>query len=210
MAIVLDRLFAALYDPVLSASEKAGLRELRAGLLAGASGRVLEIGAGTGLNAAHYPHGLERLVMTEPTPAMAKRLRAKVAALGRPELEVVEAGADALPFADGSFDTVVCTLVLCTVPAVGPALTEIARVLAPGGRLLFLEHVRHPDAGRARKQDRFNPVQQRIAGGCNCNRPTPDLIRAAGFRVVDERSEPFRKAWQVLQPLAVGTAEAPA
>ncbi len=203
---VLDRLFAALYDPLLSVSEQAGLRELRAGLLAQASGRVLEIGAGTGLNAAHYPAGLERLVLTEPTPAMAKRLREKVALLGRDGVEVVEAGADALPFADDSFDTVVGTLVLCTVPEVPSVLVELQRVLAPGGRLLFLEHVRHPDPERARRQDRFNPVQRRIAGGCNCNRPTPDLLREAGF-AVDTRQEPFRKAWSVLQPLAVGTAE---
>ncbi len=206
---LMDRLFAALYDPVLSISEKAGLRDLRADLLAGASGRVLEIGAGTGLNADHYPEGLRRIVLTEPTSAMVKRLREKIATSGRPEIEVLEAPADALPFPDDSFDTVVCTLVLCTVPVVDSALAELKRVLAPGGRLLFLEHVRHPDAGRARKQDRFNPIQRRIAAGCNCNRPTPDLLRQAGFQV-NVRTEPFRKAWKVLQPLAVGTAEAPA
>ncbi|MCW2999523.1 MAG: class SAM-dependent methyltransferase [Solirubrobacterales bacterium] len=203
---VMDRIFAALYDTLFAASEKAGLRDLRAGLLAQASGRVLELGAGTGLNAAHYPAGLERLVLSEPEPMMAKRLRAKVADLGRTDLEVVDAGADALPFEDDSFDTVVSTLVLCTVPSVEGALAEVRRVLAPGGRLLFLEHVRNTDPKRARSQDRFNPIQKRIAGGCNCNRPTPDLLTAAGFTLEGLRNEPFRKAYPVVQPLAIGTA----
>jgi ubiquinone/menaquinone biosynthesis C-methylase UbiE len=203
---LLDRLFAAVYDPLMSASEKAGLRDLRHGLLAEASGRVLELGAGTGLNAAHYPAALDRLVLTEPEPPMAKRLRAKVAELGRADVEIVEAGADALPFPDDSFDTVVCTLVLCTVPSVGAALSEIRRVLAPGGRLLFLEHIRNPEPKRARTQDRWNPIQKRIAGGCNCNRPTPDLLRNAGFTLAEMRTEPFRKGPPVVQPLAIGTA----
>jgi ubiquinone/menaquinone biosynthesis C-methylase UbiE len=203
---ILDRLFAAVYDPLMSASEKAGLREMRHGLLAQASGRVLEVGAGTGLNAAHYPAGLDRLVLTEPEAPMAKRLRAKVDELGRADVEVVEAGADALPFPDDSFDTVVSTLVLCTVPSVGAALSEVRRVLAPGGRLLFLEHIRNPDPKRARTQVRWNPIQQRIAGGCNCNRNTPDLLRNAGFTLTGMQIEPFRKGPPVVQPLAIGTA----
>ncbi len=203
---VMDRIFAALYDTVLAGSEKAGLSDLRHEVLAQAGGRVLELGAGTGLNLAHYPAGLERLVLTEPEPLMSKRLKAKLADSGRTDVEVVEAGADALPFADDSFDTVISTLVLCTVPSVDGALAEVRRVLAPGGRLLFLEHVRNADAKRARSQDRFNPIQRKIAGGCNCNRPTPDLLSAAGFTVQGLRTEPFRKAYPVVQPLAVGTA----
>ncbi|MCW2997098.1 MAG: Methyltransferase type 11 [Solirubrobacterales bacterium] len=203
---IMDRVFAALYDTIFAAAEKAGLTDLRRGLLSQATGRVLELGAGTGANAALYPAGLDRLVLTEPEELMAKRLRAKVADLGRTDLEVVAAGAQALPFPDDSFDTVVSTLVLCTVPDVPGALAEVRRVLAPGGRLLFLEHVRNADPKRARSQDRFNPIQQRIAGGCHCNRPTPDLLEAAGFTVQGLRNEPFRRAYPVVQPLAIGTA----
>ncbi len=203
---VMDRIFVALYDTIVAAAEQAGLRDLRAGVVGQAQGRVLELGAGTGLNVAHYRAGLERLVFTEPDPGMAKHLRARVADEGRTDAEVVDAGADALPFADDSFDTVVSTLVLCTVPSVDGALGEIRRVLAPGGRLLFLEHIRNPDPKRARSQDRFNPIQQRIAGGCNCNRPTPDLLEAANFRVEALRHEAFRRTYPVVNPLALGAA----
>lgn len=203
---VMDRVFVALYDTIFAAAEQAGLRDLRAGVVGQAEGRVLELGAGTGLNAAHYPDGLQRLVLTEPDPGMAKRLRARLADLGRTDAEVVDAGAGDLPFEDDSFDTVVSTLVLCTVPSVDGALGEIRRVLAPGGRLLFLEHVRNSDPKRARSQDRFNPIQQRIAGGCNCNRATPDLLEAANFRVHGLRHEPFRRTYPVVNPLALGVA----
>jgi len=203
---VMDRIFVALYDTILAGSEKAGLSDLRAGLLAQARGRALELGAGTGLNVAHYPAGLTRLVLTEPEPMMAKRLRARVADLGRADVEVVDAGADALPFPDGSFDAVISTLVLCTVPSVEDALAQVRRVLAPGGRLLFLEHIRNPDPKRARHQDRFDPIQKVIGGGCHCNRPTPDLITAAGFTLEGLRHEPFPKAYPLVQPLALGAA----
>lgn len=203
---IMDRIFAAVYDTAFATMEKAGLTDLRREVLGQASGRVLEIGAGTGANAALYPPGLDRLVLTEPEEFMAKRLRAKLPDIGRTDLEVVAAGADALPFPDDSFDTVVSTLVLCTVPDVPAALAEIRRVLAPGGRLLFLEHVRNADPKRARSQDRFNPIQNRIAGGCHCNRATPDLLTAAGFDVRGLRNTPFPKGYPVVQPLAIGTA----
>src|SRR3712207_4441580 len=121
------RLFAALYDRSLQAAEDAGMREKRIGLLAQASGRTLEIGSGTGLNVEHYPDAATPLVMTEPEAAMARRLRERAGS----RAEVVEAEADALPFEDASFDTVVSTLVLCTVPNPSQALAEIRRVLKP-------------------------------------------------------------------------------
>ena len=108
-----DRLFAAIYDRMLADTEEHGLRERRRVLLQNARGRVLEIGAGTGLNLPHYGDAVTELVLTEPSPGMAKRLREKV---GDRSIPVVEAPAEALPFDDGSFDSVVCTLVLCTVP----------------------------------------------------------------------------------------------
>ncbi len=202
------RIFATLYEPVLKASEHAGLAELRHGLLAQARGRTLELGAGTGLNLAHYQAAVTELVLTEPEAPMAVRLEERVRMRGA-SAQVVRAGAEALPFADASFDTVVSTLVLCTVPELDRSLAEVRRVLAPGGQLLFLEHVRHPDATRARKQARFTPVQKRVACGCHLDRATPAAISASGLSITAERSEHFPKAGKLLQPLAVGRAARP-
>jgi len=199
------RVFAAVYDRTMAAAEREGLGALRAELLAGARGRVLELGAGTGANLAHYPTGLDAVLLAEPEAPMARRLRPRAAGSGLPA-EVLVAPAAALPVPDGSVDTVVCTLVLCTVPDVAAALAEVRRVLAPGGRLLFLEHVRHPDPRRARRQDIWNPIQRRVAHGCNVNRPTGELIAAARFALHDVRQEPFRKAPSVVQPLLRGSA----
>src|SRR5919198_848278 len=135
------RIFAAIYDRMTAGSEKAGLAERRRALLADADGRVLEVGAGTGANIEHYPATVEEIVFTEPEEPMARRLEEKRRSAGRWG-SVVRAPAEQLPFADGSFDTVVCTLVLCTVKDPARALSEIERVLRPGGKLLFLEHVR--------------------------------------------------------------------
>ncbi len=203
---LLRRVQAALYDPLMGVSERSGLGELRAGLLARARGRVLEIGAGTGANVDHWPRGAIRsLALAEPDPAMARRLERRVAALEAPA-QVLRAPAAALPVPDGSVDCVVSTLVLCTVPDVPAALAEVRRVLAPGGELLFLEHVRHADAERARRQDRIAPVHRALAAGCHCNRPTPDLLAAAGFTVRDLRVTHFPKAATYLQPLVLGSA----
>jgi ubiquinone/menaquinone biosynthesis C-methylase UbiE len=200
------RLVAASYDGLLASSERHGLAALRAELLAAARGRVLELGAGTGANLGHWPRGpIASLLLTEPDPAMARRLERRVARR-EAAAKVVRARADALPVPDASVDTVVASLVLCTVPDVPAALAEVRRVLAPGGRLLFLEHVRHGDPARARRQDRLTPVHRALAVGCHPNRPTPDLIAAAGFTVHDLRVERFPKAARYLQPLVLGSA----
>jgi ubiquinone/menaquinone biosynthesis C-methylase UbiE len=200
------RVVAATYDAALSSSERHGLAALRAELLAAARGRVVELGAGTGANLDHWPRGpIASLLLTEPDPAMARRLERRVARR-EAAAQVVRAPADALPVPDGSVDTVVASLVLCTVPDVPAALAEVRRVLAPGGRLLFLEHVRHADPARARRQDRLTPVHRALTVGCHPNRPTPDLIAAAGFAVRDLRVERFPKAARYLQPLVLGSA----
>src|ERR1700758_3858584 len=141
--------FAAMYDRCSRASEEAGLAEIRQGLLEDASGDLLEIGAGTGVNLSYYDAGLSSLVLTEPEPAMLRRLRPK-ALEQAPLAQVVRASAEELPFEDSSFDTVVSTLVLCGVDHQVRALQEVRRVLRPGGRLLFLEHVRSHDPQLAR------------------------------------------------------------
>jgi ubiquinone/menaquinone biosynthesis C-methylase UbiE len=202
------RIFAAIYDRAMAGTEEAGLAERRHGLLASAEGRVIEIGAGTGVNLAHYPETVTELVLTEPEEPMARRLEAKAQASGR-AATVVRTPAEALPFPDRSFDTAVCTLVLCTVRDPERALGELARVLKPGGRLLFLEHVRSDDQSLAAWQDRFAPLWRRLGHGCNCNRATPDLIRSSAFELVDVSEGELPKSPPIVRPLRIGHAVAP-
>jgi ubiquinone/menaquinone biosynthesis C-methylase UbiE len=201
------RAFSAAYDRGFKGAEDAGLREMRRELLAQARGRVLELGAGTGLNLDHYPEEIEGLTMVEPDPHMTKQLREKLAQSGRSaEVSVVEAPGEDLPFADGSFDTVAVTLVLCTVPDPEATLAEIKRVLAPGGQLLFLEHVRsdHPDL--AKWQDRLESPWRFLADGCHCNRDTVAAIGAAGFELGDVESGELPKLPPIVRPLVTGSA----
>jgi SAM-dependent methyltransferase len=202
------RIFAALYGAIFAGLEKAGLAEKRHVLLAQARGATLELGAGIGHNLEHYPAAAERLVLTEPDPHMAKRLRAQVAESGRANVEVVEAGAESLPFGDDEFDTVIATLVFCTIPDPPGALAEVARVLKPDGRLLFMEHVRADSPRRARWQDRLNPVQNLLFGGCNLNRPTATTLEASPLVVEDLREDRMpRTAGPLVEPMIVGSAK---
>jgi ubiquinone/menaquinone biosynthesis C-methylase UbiE len=171
-----ERLFAAYYPLVAARSERAGLARTRAQLLAGARGRVLEVGAGHGLNLPHYPDGLTEIVLTDPSPWMAQRAPGGVT--------ITQAGLPSLPFADASFDTVVCTLVLCSVDDQAAGLAEIARVLAPRGTLLFLEHVRATDGTTlARLQDLIARPHRVVAAGCRPNRRTEDALTASPLEV---------------------------
>jgi ubiquinone/menaquinone biosynthesis C-methylase UbiE len=198
------RLIAALYDRMAAASEREGLADRRRKLLTHARGRVLEVGAGTGINLEHYPDEIEELVLVEPEPAMARKLDRRLREIGR-RAQIVEAGAEALPFPDASFDTVVCTLVLCSVEHAPRALIELRRVLRPGGSLLFLEHVRSDDPGTARLQNRINPVWRFATNGCNCNRPTLSLIEDA-FSVDEVDRGEFPRALRIVRPLVSGRA----
>ena len=206
MTTTAQRLSAALYDPFFWLSERAGLAARRRALVQQAGGRVLEIGAGTGLNLRHYPGDVE-LVLTEPEAAMADRLRDRVTELGRPAT-IVLAGAEALPFADHEFDTVVSTLVLCTVPDQQAALREIHRVLRPGGRLLFMEHVRSESPRWARWQDRLNTPWRAFAEGCNCNRATLDVLAGSPLGVGDVERSAMPAMIPLIRPLATGSAVA--
>jgi ubiquinone/menaquinone biosynthesis C-methylase UbiE len=198
------RLFALAYDPLLALGELAGLRRRRRELLAPAHGRVVELGAGTGLNLRHYPDGLEALTLVEPDPAMRKRLARRVRRRGA-AAEILDATAERLPLADHSVDTVVATLVLCTVDDPERALQEIARVLRPDGELLFVEHVRAQSAWLARWQDRLAGPWRRFACGCRCNRATVELMRACRFEL-DVAESAWRAMPPIIRPLVIGRA----
>ena len=176
------RFFAAIYDKMQEGVEEAAGRAWRAELLAEATGATLEIGAGTGANLEHYPPAVTSLVLSEPEAPMRAKLEQKLAASGR-TAEVAGHDAGALPYPDATFDTVVVTLVLCTVPDPTVSVAEIHRVLKPGGRLLFIEHVRSETPKIARRQDLLRPVQNVIGRGCNPNRYTLATIRSSGLEV---------------------------
>jgi ubiquinone/menaquinone biosynthesis C-methylase UbiE len=197
--------FSAIYDWLMSSTEEEGLREMRRETLAKAGGRTIDIGAGTGANLGLYPSAVTELVLAEPDPHMLRKLGPKAEEAGV-EAKIVEAGAEDLPFEDSSFDTAVFTLVLCTVPDAGRALAEAARVLRPGGRLLFVEHVRSQDSGVARWQDRLERPWRFIGDGCHCNRDTLASIEAASFSLDEvERSE-LPKSPPIVRPLVRGSA----
>jgi ubiquinone/menaquinone biosynthesis C-methylase UbiE len=201
------RLFARMYDRAMSRLEREGGAELRHDLLGNAHGRTLELGAGTGLNLDHYPVSVDDLVLTDPDPHMLTRLRHRLAASGH-GAQVVQASAERLPFPDGSFDTVISTWALCTVNDPEQSLAEIRRVLKPGGRFLFLEHVRSEDSERAaRWQDRATPFVRRAICGCRPNRRTLATIQASGLQIETVRTGTQPKGslpWE--KPMIIGVA----
>ena len=201
------RFFAAVYDGQMRRSEKAGLTNMRQELVAHATGTVLEIGAGTGANLSHYPAGVSSLTVTEPDVFMLQRLERR-ADSESPVPMVLRAPAEDLPFEDATFDVVVSTLVLCGVDDQLRAVREIRRVLRPGGRFLFLEHVRASDPVAAKKQDRMNWLNRAVVC-CDCNRPTLDTIEAAGFRVTSLEHTELPKAPSFARPALVGAATSP-
>jgi ubiquinone/menaquinone biosynthesis C-methylase UbiE len=201
------RAFARFYDRALKATEENGLGAMRTALLAQARGRVVEIGAGTGVNVGLYGEGIEDLTLVEPDPHMAARLRARLAEVGGGAAKnLIEAPAESLPFPDATFDTAVATLVLCTIPDPAAAIDELARVLKPGGRLLFIEHVRSDDPARARWQDRLEKPWRFMADGCYCNRDTEANLRASAFEVETVEHGKMPKAAPIVRPLIRGTA----
>ena len=202
------RIFASVYDLMLRGTERGGLRDMRAELLSEAGGRTLELGAGTGLNLAHYTGAVTELVLTEPDPHMARRLRRRLQddPPAPARVEVVEAPAERLPFEDGSFDSVVSTLVLCSVEAPAAATGEIARVLKPDGQLLYLEHVRADDDGLARWQDRLERPWGWLGAGCHPNRDTVAQLQAAGLETESLVRDRMPKAPPIVRPVVRGRA----
>jgi ubiquinone/menaquinone biosynthesis C-methylase UbiE len=198
--------FAGIYDSVLWAGERAGLRSLRRDLLKKAGGCTVEIGAGTGLNLPHFPEELDELLLVEPDPTMRSRLERSLRRHGR-RASVVDAPAERLPFADASVDTLVSTLVLCTVDAPDIALREMVRVLRPDGQLLFIEHVRSDSLLLACWQDRLAGPWRRFARGCRCNRATAELIASCGLTLDVVHNASWRAMPPIVRPLVAGRAQ---
>jgi len=150
-------------------------QEWRAQTLVGAKGEVLEIGFGSGLNLPHYPAEVSRITAADPNPGMGKLAQKRIKASAIPVEHHIISG-EKLPFEDNSFDTVVSTWTLCSIPKVEQALGELRRVLKPGGQFLFIEHGLNPNPKVQRWQNRLNPLQKTVADGCNLNRNMRALI----------------------------------
>lgn len=203
----MGRLLAAIYDRITQPSEEACLRQWRAELLRRLAGVVLEVGAGTGLNMPHYPRTVTRLVLSEPDPHMRRRLSQRARAQGWEQAEILDASLEKLPLPSDAFDAVVGTLVLCSVGRLDRALAEIRRVLRPGGRFVFIEHVAAEDRPRRLKwQYRIEPFWKPISGNCHLTRRTADAIAAADLAILDLKRESMRKAWPLVRPTIRGVA----
>ena len=176
--------FVRAYERLSAEADARGGRQHRVRLLAGLSGRVVEIGAGNGRNFAHYPAAVDEVVAVEPEDRM-RELAERAATAAPVTVRVVAGHADAIPAADGAFDAAVASLVLCSVPDPVHALAELRRVLRPGGELRFYEHVRSRSGVVGALEDLVTPIYRRVAAGCHPNRRTAETIAASGFEVVE-------------------------
>jgi len=200
----------ALYDRLMHPIEDACLLVWRAKLLDNVYGDVIEVGAGTGANLPHYQSSVDRLVLAEPNTDMRTRLQARVAASGRDQVEIIDSSFESLPEADASFDFVVSTLVLCSVTNLSQSLTEAHRVLKPGGRFVFLEHVaadNHPN--HLKWQRRIEPLWKLVMGNCHLTRQTATAIIETGFVMEDTTKESITNTLPIIQSAVRGIARKP-
>jgi ubiquinone/menaquinone biosynthesis C-methylase UbiE len=184
--VYMGRSFAKWYDFFMNPLEKRKFASIRKNLLQHATGKVLEIGAGTGINFPFY-HQADSIVAIEPNPYMIEKSNSRMINASVP-IEVVRVGAEQLPFNDHSFDCIVATLVFCTIPNVEQAINEMKRVCKPGGRILFFEHVKMNHRILAGLQDFLTPVWKKICDGCCLNRETDKLIVKHGLKIVRQES----------------------
>lgn len=176
------RWFAAVYDRIMASAERSFMRRIREEIVGGAAGHVLEVGAGTGASFPYYGQRVDRIIATEPDPFMLRKAERRALEAGRP-IELKQAPAEELPFADSTFDTVVSTLVLCSVQDPIRSLAEIRRVLKAEGQFRFFEHVRYEYAFGAFWQDLITPLWRWLGAGCHPNRDTARAIQEAGFLI---------------------------
>jgi ubiquinone/menaquinone biosynthesis C-methylase UbiE len=174
--------FARMYEQMSAESERRGTAEHRGRALAGLTGRVIEVGAGNGMNFSHYPDTVTDVVAVEPEDYL-RALAERAAAAAPVPVRVLAGHATALPVEDNRFDAAVASLVLCSIPDTRAALAEMQRVLKPDGELRFFEHVRSEKPWFGLLEDAIAPLQSRIGGGCHPNRDTAAAIRAAGFNI---------------------------
>lgn len=201
--------FARVFPALSRAMEAGGMATHRAHLQAGLAGRVIEVGAGTGASFRHYPAAVTGVLAVEPEPRL-RRLAAVAARTAPVPITVTDGLASALPAADASYDAAAVGCVLCTVPDQAAALREIRRVLRPGGRLYFLEHVRAGPAGQARIQDALDAtIWPRLFGGCHLGRDTARAVEEAGFCIEQLDSFLFPEARTPVSRHIVGTATVP-
>ena len=179
MGFYADHVLPRLLDLLLRARDT---HELRAKVASKLTGDVLEIGFGSGLNVPFYPAGVTRVRALDPATTGRKLAAGRVAASPVP-VEYIGLDAQRIPLPDASVDSVLTTWTLCTIPDVAGALAEVHRVLRPGGTVSFAEHGRSPDAGVARAQDRLEPLQSRVLGGCRLTRPIDQLITGSGLEL---------------------------
>lgn len=195
------------YDKIMTPAEEACLKEWRRELLKQVHGDVLEIGAGTGASVEFYPEAVRRLVLSEPDKSMRNKLAVKAGGSTLKDVAVSSDSAENIEADDGSFDFVVVSLVCCSVTNLETSLNQIYRVLKPGGRLVFLEHVAADEGSPRRKwQNRINPFWRKLAGNCHLNRDTEKAITSAGFEISEIKRESMRKAMSLVRPTIRGIA----
>ena len=203
-------IFARVYERLSWKEDESGEADLRRELLAGAAGRVIEVGAGNGLNFPHYPETVAEVLAVEPEDYLRERAEAAAGEAPVP-ISVVDGLADRLPAEDASFDVGIASLVLCSVPDQAAALAEFRRVIRPGGELRFYEHVLAEHPGLARAQRLSQPIWTFIGGGCHPDRDTAGAIEAAGFEIEASRRFFFRPSLLVhlAGPKVLGKARRP-
>ena len=196
-------IFPRLLDTAMSHRQ---LRQPRRRVLANATGRILEVGFGTGANLAHYPSSVRRIEALDPDPHL-DRFSGPRIARSLIDVDFHHLDAERLPFEQARFDTIVCTFTLCSIVDVERALVEIRRVLKPGGQFLFLEHGLAPDPAVARWQRRLNPLQRRLGGGCNLTRDTLALLDGVGLTLRNSSQYYLQRVPKFLGYVTEGAAE---